>query len=358
MTLPSAPFPDPFKMENGERVPRPGDWPVRRREIRALIEKEYGPLPPSPGDTAATVLYQWRSEPWHGATHQTLRLEAGSQRWMVELILPKAEGPVPVLVNGDVCWRRMDEDTIRDITGRGYGLTLFNRLEIAHDSAGLPRVSGLDSANPGATFGSVACWAWAYHRVVDWLLTRPEVRSDAIAVAGHSRGGKAVLLAGATDERIALTAPNNSGCGGAGSHLWQPDTCEALERMTKNFPHWLAEGLAIPRGEERRLGFDQHFLKALVAPRAFLSTEALGDLWANPEGSFQTHRAARPVFEFLNAESNQAIHFREGGHDHTREDWGTLLDFADWVFHRKPLPEHFHDHPFGDLPLPLEWKKP
>ena len=36
------------------------------------------------------------------------------------------------------------------------------------------------------------------------LITLKEVRSKAIAITGHSRGGKTVLLAGATDERIAL----------------------------------------------------------------------------------------------------------------------------------------------------------
>ena len=61
-----------------------------------------------------------------------------------------------------------------------------------------------------------SAWAWAAQRCVDALLTMDLVQSDGIAVTGHSRGGKTAILAGATDERIAVTNPNNSGTGGAG----------------------------------------------------------------------------------------------------------------------------------------------
>ena len=78
------------------------------------------------------------------------------------------------------------------------------------------RDSGLYRLYPDAEFGVCSAWAWAAHRCVDALLTMDEVQSDGIAVTGHSRGGKTAILAGATDERIAVTNPNNSGCGGAG----------------------------------------------------------------------------------------------------------------------------------------------
>jgi hypothetical protein len=63
--------------------------------------------------------------------------------------------------------------------------------------------------------GSVAAWAWGVHRAVDYLITDAKVNGKRIAIMGHSRNGKAALLAGATDERIALVIPHQSGCGGA-----------------------------------------------------------------------------------------------------------------------------------------------
>ncbi len=73
-------------------------------------------------------------------------------------------------------------------------------------------------------------------------------------------------------------------------------------------------------GLEQALPFDQHYLKALVAPRAQFSTEALGDLWANPSGTWQTHLAAQEVYHFLGAEERIGISFREGGHIHCQAD--------------------------------------
>jgi hypothetical protein len=110
-------------------------------------------------------------------------------------------------------------------------------------------------------------------------------------------------------------------------------------------------------GREEQLPFDQHELKALVAPRALLTTEVLGDLHANPSGTLQTHRAAREVFTFLGAEKKIAIHFREGGHEHNAGDFETLLDFADEVFFHKGSHD-WNPNPFPDLPAAHSWHAP
>ncbi len=77
---------------------------------------------------------------------------------------------------------------------------------------------------------------------------------------------------------------------------------------------------------------DQHFLKALVAPRALLCTEARGDRWANPAGTLRTSQAAQEVFEFLGVPQRNGLHYRDGQHDQTMTDWQALLEFAQWHF--------------------------
>lgn len=59
-------------------------------------------------------------------------------------------------------------------------------------------------------------WAWAVSRIVDALETLPEagINPRKLAVTGCSRNGKGALVAGAFDQRIALTIPQESGSGG------------------------------------------------------------------------------------------------------------------------------------------------
>lgn len=126
----------------------------------------------------------------------------------------------------------------------------------------------------------------------------------------------------------------------------------------KNFPFWFTPRLKEFISRENELPFDQHSVKALVAPRALLTTEALGDLHANPAGTLQTHRAAREVYAFLGHPDRIAIAFREGGHEHTAEDFNTLLDFADEVFLSKPAQRDWNANPFPDHPPAYTWSAP
>jgi hypothetical protein len=292
------------------------------------------------------------------ARHTQFRLHTGPERpfhFLLHLLIPQGDGPFPVSLNGDACWRDSADPIVCEVIGRGCVLAQFNRVEIVPDNLCSERSTGLYRVYPEGNYGALSAWAWGYHRCVDFLHTLPFVDAQRIAVTGHSRGGKTVLLAGATDERIALTAPNNSGCGGAGCFRWQGPQSETLADILRVFPYWFSPRLKEFIGKEAILPFDQHSLKALVAPRALLSTEALGDLWANPEGTWQTHLAAREVYRFLGAEDRIGIWYRVGGHDHGEVDWKALLDFADWQWRGKTTTTRFDRCPFDNLPRPFSW---
>ena len=99
-------------------------------------------------------------------------------------------------------------------------------------------------------------------------------------------------------------------------------------------------------------------MAALVAPRCLLTTDALGDLWANPIGTQITFQAALEVYRFLGAEDNIGLHFREGGHDQLAEDWRVLLDFADRCFAGEKDKTDYHRLPFPNLQKAFSWSAP
>jgi dienelactone hydrolase len=344
-------LPDLFRFRDGAAVQRAEEWPRRRLELLdAILPLEYGGLPPAPHATRSEELHTSVVRHLDGARTITCRVVAEFDRpfaVILYLLVPPGPGPFPVVLNGDACWGYVTDEITAEVLRRGNILAQFNRVEIAADVRDAGRDSGLYPLFPEDTFGALAAWAWGYHRCVDALAGFDFVDRTRIAVVGHSRGGKASLLAGATDERIALTAANDSGCCGAGCYRFQGPNSETLADIVGRFPYWFGPDFGDTIGREAELPFDQHFLKAAVAPRLLLTTEALGDLWANPTGAWRTHEAARQVYRFLGVAERIGIWYREGGHAHSPADWETLLDFMDWHFRGQPPVRDFAANPFG-----------
>ncbi len=353
-------LPDPFFFGNATRVRMIGQWRERRREIHdTLLPLVYGDLPPAPAATRCVELHTAIMRRLGNARLVSCRVETdGRHAFTMRVFAPAAPTRCPVVLNGDGCWHYAGDEVIAAVLGRGYAFAQFNRVEIAPDLPAPKHSAGPGPILAGRSFAALAKWAWGYHRAVDALLQMDFVDPRHVAVVGHSRGGKAALLAGAMDERIALTSANNSGAGGAGSFRYRAQGAETLGDITRMFPHWFSPGLRHYADREASLPFDQHFLKALIAPRALLTTEALGDHWANPAGAWQTHLAAREVYAFLGAEERIAIAFREGGHDHATDDWNTLLDFCDSVFRRAARKPEWDKNPFPDVAKTFSWRCP
>jgi fermentation-respiration switch protein FrsA (DUF1100 family) len=356
-------LPDLFLFENGTRVKTPDDWRLRRTEmLNRILDVEYGRLPPTPSRVSGEMLHCQTVARFAGARYVNYRIvtDGGALpfSFLLQLTIPAGEGPFPVVVSGDGCWRYASDEVTLEVLRRGYIFAQFNRTEIVPDIYETKRDTGLYRVYPEGDYGALAAWAWGCHRVVDFLITQRDVDASRIAVVGHSRGGKAVLLAGATDERIALTAPNNSGSGGAGCFRFTGEGSETLSDSLRQVPYWYSSRLKDFIGREGELPFDQHSLKALVAPRALLSTEALGDPWSNPRGTYQTYLAAREAYRFLNAEDRIGIWFREGKHEHGIADWKAFLNFADRTLCGKPIDESFTHNPFPDMQPAFSWMSP
>jgi len=326
-------LPELLATAQGAPITTAEQWAARRPELlERLTGALFGALPAPPAVTSPTLLHAATLRDFHGAELQSVRIRAdGAVAFGLQVYIPRGVAPAPVVLCGDGCWHNVSDAVIHEVLDRGFALAVFNRTEVMADpAAGLREGEAADiprcDALAGERCGALAAWAWGHHRAVDILEGMDRLDPSRIAVVGHSRGGKAALLAGATDTRIALTSANNSGAGGAGSFLWAGPGAETWADLQTHFGHWLSPDL--PAHGPLPDDLDMHLLKALIAPRALLTTEALDDLWANPSGTWLTHLAARKVYELVGASDRIGIAFREGGHAHLPQDWTTFLDFA------------------------------
>jgi hypothetical protein len=324
----STDLPDPFLFQDGSRVKTAADWDRRRTELQGLfLQYEYGRLPSMTPAVTATEDLKTADAALHGKiTNLTLHVGDAIAVPMV-LTMPEGNGPFPVIVTGDLCWGPVAAPVVSNAIGRGYAICEFDRTKFAADAA--DKSYGVYKLDPAADCGALAAWAWGYSRVIDYLVTRGDVDAKRIIISGHSRGGKCVLLAGALDTRIALTNPNASGCGGGGCFRVQGEKSEDIKAIVTRFPYWFSPHFGDFIGHIEHLPVEQHELKALVAPRALLTTDSFDDRWANPSGAQATWVAAKVVFDFLGAGERMGLHYRRGDHAHTEEDWTVLLDFAD-----------------------------
>ncbi|MBU7004651.1 MAG: acetylxylan esterase [Theionarchaea archaeon] len=350
-------LPDPFRFMDGNGVTSEDEWSTRRGEISELIQDyQYGHMPPPPEkfevtETSSQIL--WDGE----ATEMRFTVKTGPGLQLgirASMVVPEGSGPFPVILKND-----RDLELIpnaREVSGRGYIVAKYIRHDLDNDDA--DRTDGVHPLYPDYDWGTLSAWAWGSMRIIDYLLELDFVDGEKIAVTGHSRGGKTALLAAALDERIAMAAPNGSGTGGAGSYRIVGEGAETLEAITRVFPFWFSPNLGKFVGRETRLPFDQHLMRALVAPRSVISTDALGDHWANPLGTQHMYLASRPVFEWLCVGEKNGLHFRQGGHAQNEEDWRALVDFSDLVYNDEDIRGKFDLLPFPDAAPAFSWNHP
>ena len=166
-------------------------------------------------------------------------------------------------------------------------------------------MTGLISPNGVSPTGALMAWAYGYKAAVDFLETDPRIDRGRVAVTGHSRHGKAALIAGAWDPRIDAVIAIQSGYGGAASS--RSTTGEGIKRMITGFrltplgprspgyPHWFEPGLIDYVNRLEDLPVDQHQLLALIAPRPVLLMNGRRDVWSDPNSTYRMAEGADPI---------------------------------------------------------------
>ncbi|MGK0190591.1 MAG: hypothetical protein ACI9R3_006420 [Verrucomicrobiales bacterium] len=328
--FPASPeLPDLFTFRDGSGVKDIADWERRRQElIEPLMIFQYGRIPPKPDQVFGRLDKVEPHESGLGTRHWiTLIIDAEKKLEMrIVLYKPSTPGPHPVIIEED--GNPGASKNVPIFLAKNYVHVEYARHDLDPDQKGV--VGPAQAAYPDYDWATLAVWAWGGMRVVDYLESRDDIDMGKIAITGHSRGGKATLLACALDQRITLAAPNGSGAGGGGASRILGPGAESIGMNDK--PHWYHERIRLFAEKEAHLPFDQHFVKALVAPRGLLCIESTDDLYANPVGTYATSAAAMPAFELYGKQHVNGLLYRRGGHSYSTQDWHSLLDFAEWTF--------------------------
>jgi len=244
---------------------------------------------------------------------------------------------------------------VRAVLARGYAYVMFNHNDCGEDTTlrnpdggWAFRTTRFGPAYPDFDWGLLGVWAWGESRIIDYLETDPTIDPTRLIVSGVSRTGKAALVAGAFDDRIALTAPVVTGGGGVGAYRFSGagrGGKEGLDEMMKKYPNWFSPHLREFRGHADRLPFDQHWFIALIAPRAFLALEGTDDAVSLENAVKHSWFGAQPAFALLGAKNKLGVNYANHGHALTPEDWTAMLDFADRELRGRKIDRRFDQFP-------------
>lgn len=372
-----APLPNPLVMQDGRKVTSAKMWRTQRRpELVELFDREiYGRVP------AHTPSVHWVVTSTKDVTigetpaiTRTLEGHVDNSDYPLITVTIKAEvtvpahtrGPVPAMI--ELSFLGLLPPGIKlpppppgpswqeQLLRKGWGYALYNPYSVQADNgAGLTEgIIGLcNHGQPRGLedWGALRAWAWGASQLLDYFASGNIVDAKQVGIDGHSRFGKAALVAEAFDQRFAIGYISSSGAGGA--KLLRRNFGESLENIAAtNEYHWMAGNFLKYAGplQVSDMPVDAHELIALCAPRpVFVGAGAVkGDGWVDARGMFEAEVAASPVYALfglrglasttyppmMTADIDGTLGFRQHNEGHTPlPNWPTFIAFASRYLH-------------------------
>jgi hypothetical protein len=340
------PLTDPFRFADGTRDTSFANWERRRNEIKAAIEQyEIGPKPDC-SDCAITASY---TPPAAGSTAKgVLRVVVTRNGKSLTLTsgvyIPPGmgAGPFPALIAmtffafptgpnyGSLPSSVFSSRPIATVDFVHNNVTNFSFFGVSNHSNDpfyqlYPELCAGTCNGATSNSGQYAAWAWGVSRLIDGIeiATHQSVNPlpidiQHLAVTGCSYAGKMALFAGAFDERVALTIPQESGGGGAPA--WRVtreiEAYGASEDIQRTDYNWFAGQMRQFAGDNGyKLPTDHHELMAMVAPRALLETGNTDFYWLSNRSNYITARATQQVYNTLGIGDRFGFYI-DGGHGH------------------------------------------
>ena len=375
---PTSKLPDPLLLKNGKPVTTAKMWwDQRRPEIAEYFDREiYGRVP----DKTPKVNWEVVSttKEMNGdipiITKKLIgHLDNSSLPALtvgIDLTLTtpaNATGPVPVMMEFGLSSEVLAMLKQRypqmmapgpgptwqqQVLAKGWGYAEYIPTSVQADNGEGLTQGVIGMANKGEPrklddWGALRAWAWGASRALDYFETDKSVDAKQVGIEGHSRYGKAALVAMADDPRFAIAYISSSG--EAGAKLFRRNFGEQIGNIAGTGEyHWMAGNFLKYAGPltESDLPVDAHELIALCAPRPVFigaGTLANGDGWVDAKGMFLAVVGAGPVYKLLGKKDlgtsefppvettliDGEVAFRQhsGGHT-TAPNWPTFLTFA------------------------------
>ncbi len=306
-------LPDPFTNIDGSRITTKKEWRCRRAEVSKQIQKYELGLKPS---TSTTVSGHMK----HDELLVTVKNNNLSISFQANITLPKTGlPPYPVIIGMGNSWLNNDA-----LSNQGVAIINFPNNVIAdqinRQSRGKGKFYELYGSDHSAS--AMTAWAWGVSRLIDALEKTPKafIDTNRIGITGCSRNGKGAIVAGALDERIKLTIPQESGSGGSAAwrisdaQLHSGQNVQTLSQIvTENV--WFTENFSQFSNSATKLPFDHHQLLGLIAPRALLVIENTDQEWLGNKSTFGNSVIAHEIWQALGVPEKMGIS-QVGGHKH------------------------------------------
>lgn len=333
-------LPDPFTLLNGERMTSRAQWRCRREEISRLAQRFiYGENPPPPESVSGTV------------SNTSVTVNVGNQGQNVTfnatITLPAgAAGPVPAII------AYAGTSFQEAILAEGVAVISYSVDPVGGQFDRNPKTGAFFAANPEfQATGNLVAWAWGVSRIIDVLEQSGAALIDAgsIGVHGCSFAGKGAFIAGAFDERIALTIPYESGMSGVPAYrMIAPEPGSEVLRNAYEWQPWAGDAyrdfLVLDATSETdtagrardqqlsgelmfRLPVDTHEVIGMVAPRGLLvlGNPTIGAL--SPVAEQVTTLAGAEIYSALGVRENITYMSRtnNGTHCAFRQEYVPVL---------------------------------
>jgi len=371
---PYSPLPDPLVLKNGKKVTSAKVWwNQRRAEIVEDFDREvYGRMP------KVTPKVKWEvvsttNEDKYGVPVVTKQLvghvdnssyPAVNVDIKLTLTTPAKAVNVPVIMelmfqlpprpaNAPPLPQQPGTPWQQQVLEKGWGYATLVPTSIQADNgagltAGIIGLVNKGQPRKADDWGALRAWAWGVSRALDYFETDKAVNAKMVGLEGHSRYGKATLVAMAYEPRLAIAFVSSSGAGGAKIHR-RNNYGEMVENVAAASEyHWMAGNYVKYAGPltANDLPVDAHELVALCAPRpVFISAGSVekGDGWVDAKGMFLAAAHAGPVYKLLGKKDMGTMEFppmetglmagditfrqHSGGHT-PGPNWPTFLEFA------------------------------